>query len=69
MINIIYFFIYLRKNVYFTNYYYFCNTLYKKEFEFYLSLKKIILLLIKLKKLKETYFTIYNLNINQIKII
>ena len=47
----------------------FTSSLYEKEFEFYLSSKKIILSSIELKKLKETYSAIYNLNVNQIKII
>ena len=41
----------------------------KKNLNFIYYKKKIILLLTELKKLKETYFVIYDLNINQIKII
>src|SRR6266540_3391701 len=47
----------------------FTSSLYKEEFEFYSPSKKIILLSIELKKLKETYSAIYDLNVNQIKVI
>ncbi len=47
----------------------FASSLYKKEFEFYSPSKKISLSSIELKKLKETYSAIYDLNINQIKVI
>ena len=47
----------------------FTSNFYKKEFEFYSPSKKINLSLTKLKKLKETYSAIYDLNINQIKVI
>ncbi len=47
----------------------FTSSLYEKEFEFYSLSKKIILSSIELKKLKETYSAIYDLNVNQIKVI
>ena len=46
----------------------FTSSLYK-EYELYSPLKKYVLIFSELKKLKETYSAIYNLNINQIKIL
>lgn len=47
----------------------FTSSLYKEEFEFYSPSKNTTLSLTELKKLKETYSAIYDLNINQIKVI
>ena len=47
----------------------FTSPLYKEVFEFYSPSKKAILSSIELKKLKETYSAIYDLNVNQIKVI
>src|SRR6266511_3215388 len=47
----------------------FTSSLYEEGFEFYSSSKKTILSSIELKKLKEAYSAIYDLNINQIKVI
>ena len=47
----------------------FTLSLYEEGFEFYSPLKKTILSSIELKKLKEAYSAIYDLNINQIKVI
>jgi len=47
----------------------FTSSLYEEEFEFYSPSKKTILSSIELKKLKETYSAIYDLNINQIEVI
>ena len=46
----------------------FSSSLYE-EFEFYSPSKKYILSTIELKKLKETYSAIYDLNINEIKVM
>jgi len=43
--------------------------LYDKEYELYSLSKKYILTPAKLKKLKETYSTIYDLNVNQIEVM
>jgi len=47
----------------------FSSSLYDKEYEFYSPSKKYILTPIELKKLKETYSAIYDLNVNQIEVI
>ncbi len=47
----------------------FTSSLYEEGFEFYSPSKKTILSSIELKKLKEAYSAIYDLNINQIKVI
>jgi len=45
----------------------FTSSLYK-EYELYSPSKKTVLSLTELKKLKEAYSVIYNLNVNQIKV-
>jgi hypothetical protein len=46
----------------------FSSSLYDDEFEFYSPSKKYTLSITELKKLKETYSAIYDLNINEIKV-
>ena len=47
----------------------FTSSLYNGEYELYSSSKKHILTLVELKKLRETYSAIYDLNVDQIKVI
>src|SRR6266540_3751083 len=47
----------------------FSSSLYDDKYEFYSSFKKNVLLNIELKKLKETYAAIFNININKMKVI
>ena len=47
----------------------FTSSLYDDEYEFYSPSKKYTLTLAELKKLKETYSAIYDLNINQIEVM
>jgi len=47
----------------------FTSSLYDDEYEFYSPSKKYILTSAELKKLKETYSAIYDLNINQIEVM
>ena len=47
----------------------FTFSLYDKEYELYSLSKKYILIPAELKKLKETYSAIYNLNVNQIEVM
>ena len=47
----------------------FTSSLYDEEYELYSPSKKYILTQAELKKLKETYSAIYDLNINQIEVM
>jgi len=47
----------------------FTSSLYNEEYEFYSPSKKYVLTLVELKKLKDTYSAIYDLNTNQIEVI
>ena len=47
----------------------FTSSLYDDEYEFYSPSKKYTLTSAELKKLKETYSAIYDLNINQIEVM
>ena len=47
----------------------FSFSLYDDEYEFYLPSKKNVLSSVELKKLKETYTTIFDININGMKVI